>query len=239
MRRLLLLAAVVVAATAAGATAADTPLGGDPARGERIYETSCAHCHGRDGRGTSQGPTLAETGAAGAHFFLSTGRMPLDEPVRQADRKPPAYDAKEIADLVAYVASISNGPAIPTVDVDAGDLVEGRSLYTANCAACHNSQGSGGALGRTFYAPALTSATPLQVAEAIRVGPGAMPVFGPEAIDQRELDSIARYVEFLKNPEDRGGAPLGRIGPVPEGLAAWTVGLGLLLVFAFWIGTRE
>ena len=48
-----------------------------------------------------------------------------------------------------------------------------------------------------------------------------------------------RYVLFTtsesKNP---GGAGLGRYGPVPEGLVAFLVGMGLLIVVTLWIGAR-
>jgi ubiquinol-cytochrome c reductase cytochrome c subunit len=235
---------VLVALALAGAVAAAAPAWAaqrddDVERGRALYVTGCSSCHGPNGEGADGYPTLVGVGAAAADFYLSTGRMPLDQPTVQAARKEPAYSQDEIDDLVAFVASLGDGPAVPAVDPAAGSLVEGRELYTAFCAACHNSQGSGGALGRDYFAPSLFDATPVQTAEAVRVGPGAMPVFNAETIDQGELDSIVRYVEYLKDPRDRGGLSLGRVGPVPEGFVAWVVGLGALLLAAFWIGTRE
>jgi ubiquinol-cytochrome c reductase cytochrome c subunit len=165
--------------------------------------------------------------------------MPLDEPRAVAERKPPAYSPAEIADLTAYVASLGPGPPIPVVRPEAGDLAVGGQSYTANCAACHNSAGSGGALGQAVFAPGVRQATPVQIAEAIRTGPGAMPVFGPDTLDDHDVDSIVRYLLYLREADDRGGAPLGRLGPVPEGLVAWLVGLGPMLGAAFWIGTRQ
>lgn len=226
-------AAALLAALDAGAAGT-----GDAAAGRALYETGCASCHGLEGEGTSRGPALEEVGEAGAHFVLSTGRMPLDQASAQAVRKPPAYSPEQIADLVAYLGVLSPGPAIPQVDPDDGDLPEGQQLYAANCAGCHNSAGSGGALGQAIYAPRLTEATPTQVAEAVRIGPGAMPVFGPGVLDDAELASVVRYVEYLKDPHDRGGASLGRLGPVPEGMVAWFVGLGAVLGAVWWIGTR-
>ena len=230
---LLTAVAAVVAVPASSAQDAD--------RGRSLYETGCSSCHGVEGRGTERYPNLVGVGAASVDFYLTTGRMPLDQPTVQAARKEPAYSREEIDDLVAYVTSLGDGggPPIPRVDPAAGSLVEGRELYTAFCAACHNSQGSGGALGRDYFAPHLFEATPVQTAEAVRVGPGAMPVFNSQTIDHDELNSIVRYVEYLKDPRDRGGLSLGRVGPVPEGFVAWVVGLGALLLAAFWIGTRE
>lgn len=242
MRRAALALVTVAVAVAAVPAGAAPRRGGDPATGERLYVEGCSSCHGIDGRGTARFPSLIGVGPASVDFYLTTGRMPLDQPTVQAPRKRPAYSAGEIDDLVAYVTALDpddTGPPIPAVDPEDGSLVDGRELYTAFCAACHNSQASGGALGRDYFAPSLFAATPLQTAQAIRVGPGAMPLFNEETIAPEELDSIVRYVEYLKDPRDRGGLSLGRVGPVPEGLVAWVVGLGALLLAAFWIGTRE
>ncbi len=211
----------------------------DVRNGRELYQVACSTCHGLDGRGTSLGPTLVGVGAASADFYLSTGRMPLDNPGEQAQRKEPAYTDLQIRQLVAYVASLGPGPAIPEGDWEHGDLAEGNVLYANNCAPCHSSAGAGGALGHSTYAPALYSATPTQVAEAIRIGPGAMPRFGPETFDQHQLEAIVSYVDYLKDPADPGGHPLGRLGPIPEGFVAWVIGLGLLVVACRWIGTRD
>jgi ubiquinol-cytochrome c reductase cytochrome c subunit len=178
-------------------------------------------------------------GAASADFYLTTGRMPLDNPGEQAQRKKPAYSRLQIRQLVAYVASLGPGLPIPAVDPEGGDLAAGNQLYANNCASCHSSAGAGGALGHATYAPPLKRATPVQVAEAIRIGPGPMPRFGRETFDDDQLASIVRYVGYLKRPEDRGGLGLGHLGPIPEGFIAWVVGLGLIVIGIRWIGTRD
>lgn len=211
----------------------------DVATGRQLYQVACTTCHGPDGAGTDRGPSLIGVGPASADFYLSTGRMPLDRPRAQAERKRVAYSPAQIRQLTAYVASLGPGPAIPTVDQAQGDLALGNRLFANNCAPCHSSAGAGGALGHAVYAPALNRATPTQIAEAIRIGPGAMPVFGPETLDDHQVTSIVRYVTYLRSPDDRGGLGLGHLGPIPEGFVAWVVGLGLLLVAVRWIGTRD
>jgi ubiquinol-cytochrome c reductase cytochrome c subunit len=216
-------------------------LGGDAEAGASLYVEGCASCHGVDGEGVDgRGPSLENAGEASAHFYLTSGRMPAstgtgDQPLR----KPPAYTPEQIADLVAYVSLLGEGPAIPDIDPADGDLALGQQLYTANCAGCHNSAGSGGALGQGYYAPAVMRATDLEVAEAVRVGPGAMPAFGEGVLDDHQLASIVRYVDYLRDPVDPGGFSLGRIGPVTEGLVAWLVGMAALLIAARLIGTRQ
>lgn len=214
-----------------------------PNPGQYLYVQGCSTCHGLKGEGVGDSPPLIGVGAAAADFFIRTGRMPLNQPVAQAPRKEPLYNDEQRAAIVEYVASLHDpatgpGPEIPHVDLDAGDLIAGNELYANNCAACHNSAGSGGALGRNYYAPRLDPATPIEVAEAIRIGPGAMPVFGPDTLTDEQVDSLVKYVGELKGQNGPGGNVLGRLGPVSEGFFAWIVGLGLLLALTRWIGTR-
>jgi len=212
----------------------------DVAAGRQLYQLACTTCHGADGEGVEdRGPSLIGVGAASADFYLSTGRMPLDRPRAQAERKRVAYTPVQVRQLVAYVASLGPGPPIPRVDLAAGNLAEGNRLYANNCAPCHSSAGAGGALGRAVYAPPLNRATPVQVAEAIRIGPGAMPVFSEQTLDDEQLASVVRYVEYLRRPNDRGGLGLGHLGPIPEGFVAWVVGLGAMLMAVRWIGTKD
>ena len=227
----------VVAIGSSGGSTADAS--GDADRGRALFQRGCASCHGVEGEGVEgRGPDLRQAGAAAADFYLSTGRMPMDEPSRQTRRKRPAYDDADRADLVAFVGELGDGPAIPELH-PGGDLAEGQEIYTDQCAACHSSAGAGGAVGQNVFAPGVTRATPLEIAEAVRIGPGAMPAFGERALDDEQLASVIRYVDHLRSPEDRGGAPIGRIGPVPEGLVAWLVGIGALVLLMRWIGDRS
>jgi len=220
----------------AGATEPGRAQGaGDADRGRRLFLTGCASCHGQNGEGTSQGPDLRGVGAASADFQLSTGRMPNTAPDRQSVTKRSPYTSREIDDLVAFVASLGSGPPIPHVHDPPGDLQEGGQLFLDNCAACHSAAGNGGALSVGRDAPTLHGATPVEVAEAVRTGPGNMPVFGPGTFTPEQVNSIVRYVEYLKKPQDPGGLSLGLVGPITEGLVAILVGLGALMLITRWI----
>jgi ubiquinol-cytochrome c reductase cytochrome c subunit len=214
------------------------------ARGEELYQTGCISCHGPEGEGRDRsqgeafGPSLQGSGAAAAYYYLSTGRMPLANSEEQPVRKDPAYNDEQIEALVAYVASLGDGPALPEVDTSDADLAAGGSVFRANCQPCHSASGSGGALSYGRSAPSLAPATPTEVAAAVRSGPGQMPVFGPDTLSPEELNDLVAYVEYLRNPEDPGGIPIGRTGPIPEGFVAWLVGMVALLAFVAWIGTR-
>ncbi len=206
--------------------------------GRQLFVTGCSSCHGLDGRGTDRGPTLERSGAAAAYYYLSTGRMPLaadDQPTR----KDPAYGPEEIELLTAYVASLGDGPPVPEVDPSTGDLAQGGVIYRSQCAACHSAAGIGGALSYGGYAPPLTEAKARQIAAAVRVGPGNMPLFGPEILDDEEVASLVRYVEFLQEAPTPGGGRLGGAGAVAEGFVGWVFGMGACLAATVWIGAKR
>jgi ubiquinol-cytochrome c reductase cytochrome c subunit len=208
-------------------------------RGFELYVAGCATCHGVEGQGSGQGPPLVGVGAATVDFMLSTGRMPLTDPGEQPSRQKPRYSTEEIAAVTAYVTSLGpGGPDIPVVTADRGDLVRGRDLYVANCLACHGAGAQGAAVGGGAAAPPLDDSTPVQIAEAARIGPGVMPPFGEEQLSDDDMDSLVRYVLALRSGQDRGGLGLGHVGPVIEGLMAWLVGMGVLVLVIRLTGTR-
>ncbi len=208
-------------------------------RGKALFAEGCSSCHGLQAEGTTDGPSLIGVGAASVDFQVSSGRMPMAAQGIQAMRKDPIYNEEEIAALAAYVASLAPGPAIPTdmdLDTSTADLAVGNQLFAVNCAQCHNFAGEGGALTEGKYAPNMLVATDRQVMEAMLTGPQNMPVFKTLSADQKK--AILKYVQYLRNAPNPGGADLGRLGPVTEGLFAWTFGFGLLLVAAIWIGVK-
>ena len=190
-------------------------------------------------QGVSQrGPSLVGVGAQAADFYLSTGRMPLNAPGEEPHRGHPAYAPAQIRDLVAYIQSLG-GPPIPSVDPAQGSLSHGRELFAAYCAGCHQIGGTGGVVPGASV-PSLDTATPTQIAEAIRIGPFVMPRFNDAALDQHDIDSITRYVLAVRShPDDRGGWSLGHLGPIPEGMVAWLIGIAALLAVARVVGERE
>jgi ubiquinol-cytochrome c reductase cytochrome c subunit len=226
-------ALVLLGRTTAASTADRPPI-------RTLFLSDCAVCHGATARGTSKGPTLARAGQAGVDFWVSTGRMPLARPDAAPTRHAPRYSPRQIRELVAYVTQLTGNrsPAIPTVHVRDADLADGATQYRLNCAACHAATGVGGALFRR-EAPKVTSATAVQAAEAIRIGPGQMPAFGGAALDRTQLRDTAAYVRDLAHPDDRGGFALWSIGPLAEGGALIVLGLVPLLIAVRWIGTRR
>jgi ubiquinol-cytochrome c reductase cytochrome c subunit len=209
------------------------------ALGKDLFETSCTTCHGSDASGTSDAPGLRGVGAAALDFYLSTGRMPLADPNAQPLRHAPAFPPEQIAAIVAYVRSLGpGGPDIPEVDAAAGDLPRGGQLFLQNCAACHGAAAVGDSIGGGQIAPPLGDATDVQIAEAIRVGPGAMPAFGERNLTAADVDAVARYLTWIRSNGGDGGAQLGRVGAVAEGLIALVIGLGSLVIVIRLTGSK-
>jgi ubiquinol-cytochrome c reductase cytochrome c subunit len=227
-------------ASARAVAAGDAPAGA-ATRGGALFAADCSSCHGLDARGVAgRGPSLRGAGAAAVDFYLSTGRMPLAHSGIEPPRSQPRYDARGRSDIATYLRSLdASGPAIPVVDVADGDVALGRELFASACSGCHQIAGKGG-IDPEVTAPPLDDATPAQIAEAVRVGPYLMPRFGPRTLDRHDVDSIARYVtSYGRHPTNRGGWGIGNIGPIPEGLVAWLLAAGSLVLVARVIGTRS
>ena len=245
---LLVLALMAIGATFSVATAvtAETTQVVDRSaqieEGRQIFLKGCSSCHGINAEGAQIAPSLVGVGAASVDFQVGTGRMPMADMSTQAMRKKPIYNAEETAALAAYVASLAPGPEIPTeaslnYERD-GNTAEGGELFRNNCAMCHNFAGQGGALSQGKYAPTLMGVEPKHIYEAMVTGPQSMPVFSDKTLTPAEKLSIIKWIKFAENEPNLGGASLGRVGPVTEGLLGWVLGLGMLIGVAVWLAMK-
>ncbi|HEY9292310.1 MAG TPA: c-type cytochrome [Microlunatus sp.] len=212
--------------------------------GKQLFSVNCSSCHGLNGEGTSQGPTLQGVGAAAVDFQVSTGRMPLAQPGQQAPVKPGEFTDDEIAALAAYVATLGPGPAVPDSSQYSGEgltdeqIAKGGELFRTNCSACHNFTGQGGALPGGKHAPSLVGVSNKHLYEAMLTGPQQMPVFSDDVLTSQDKAQIIAYLNALHERPNEGGLALGGLGPVSEGVAIWTIGIGVLIGFAVWITAR-
>jgi ubiquinol-cytochrome c reductase cytochrome c subunit len=239
-------ATVAAAATpkAQTAAAANAPANEsvDVRKGRQLYETSCITCHGQNLQGVlDRGPTLIGVGSAAVYFQVTTGRMPVARQEAQAGAKEPKFDETQALQLAAYVQSVGGGPEIPTGNLrgDDANLAEGGELFRLNCASCHNFAGRGGALSAGKYAPPLDAATDRVIWTAMLSGPQNMPVFSDNQLTTEQKQAITNYVLTLNAQKDPGGSSIGRLGPVPEGLVIWVVGIGAIMLMILWIGAKS
>lgn len=213
----------------------------DVAEGEKLFVANCATCHGLAAEGSGTGPSLIGVGAAAVDFQVGTGRMPMQMQGPQAQAKPRQFDDEQTRKLAAYVASLGAGPAVPSEDlIDAaeGDAAKGGELFRVNCAMCHNAAAAGGALTRGKFAPALAGVSEKHIYEAMVTGPQNMPVFNDTNVTPEDKRNIVAFLKMIENQGSPGGADLGALGPVSEGLFVWTAGLGVIIGFMIWLTSR-
>jgi ubiquinol-cytochrome c reductase cytochrome c subunit len=241
----------VLAPAQATSQASDTE---QVAKGRELFLVGCSFCHGQNGEGVrtqdgnNLGPSLVGVGAAAVDFQVGSGRMPMAQPGSQAESKTAVYNEEEIAALAAYVASLGVGPAIP----DESDysieglseaereeaIVRGGQIFLTNCTACHNFEGSGGAMPRGGYAPKIRGVEPRYIYEAMLTGPQGMDNFSNGNLSPEEKRDVIAYLQSLEDQPSYGGFGLGGMGPVSEGLVAWLVGIGACVGFAVWIAAH-
>lgn len=230
--------------TARPGTSAATSSTEEIAAGEQLFLANCASCHGTNAEGSNAGPSLHGVGAASVDFQVATGRMPLPAPGVQAQRNVAQvkFDEGQISAMAAYVDSLAPGPAVPDsewYDPELGDQANGGAIYRTNCAMCHNSSGTGGALTRGKYAPTLMGVEPVHVYEAMLTGPQAMPVFNDQNITPEEKRDVVAFLHAIDNgANDHGGAGMGNMGPAGDTLFAWTIGIAAFLGAAIWLGRK-
>ena len=156
----------------------------------------------RPGAAAGSGRRCAASGALAADFYLRTGYMPLAAPAISRAARACCFGEAEIRR--SCVRRLARRRAVdPAPHPEHGDLPRARtSSPTAAPAATRSSRRAA-----TSPAPCRRAAAPppTQIAEAVRIGPYVMPRFSRAAISDRELDSIIAYVQYAKQPDDRGG----------------------------------
>jgi ubiquinol-cytochrome c reductase cytochrome c subunit len=224
--------------------------------GAQLYAGNCATCHGIDGSGIEhrrpgaggvlgEGPPLRGVGAMFADFYLRMGFMPLGNPHEEPEQSRVLFSENEIRSLVAYVSSLGAGLPIPHTGVrfegdrlvGPGTVANGLYQFTLHCAGCHQIVGRGGFVTGARVPP-LQGLTPTEIAEAVRIGPYLMPRFSPRQISKYQLASIIKYVLSTRAPVNHGGWGIGNLGPIPEGIVAWWIGIPLLIGLCVILGKR-
>ena len=119
---------------------------GDPALGEKLFQSQCALCHGHDGGG-GRGPNLRRpklnhaADDAALRKLISEGIEP----------NMPAFwllSEREVSSVAAFVKTLGSAPA----EMVPGDVARGERVYQSKgCAACHMIAGEG-----SGYGPELT-----------------------------------------------------------------------------------
>jgi cytochrome c oxidase cbb3-type subunit 3 len=120
--------------------------GGKPASGQRAFDTSCASCHGLNGRGGERAPSIATQSGI---VKLSDDQLLkiLQDGKPQAGMPPFAgLGDKRLALILSYLRLLQGKQDTP---ITLADAANGKNLFEGKggCAECHMILGVGGFLG--------------------------------------------------------------------------------------------
>jgi polyvinyl alcohol dehydrogenase (cytochrome) len=179
----------------AAKSAAASPSGSQRAEaGEKLYARSCGFCHGPEGKGGSA-PALTDRSLVAADLtsVISNGKPGTTMPAFKS-----TSSKEDIADLVAYILSLSPKGAKAGASAAAASATSGEAIYAKRCAYCHESGGPP-FLTRAALKPASPEYT------LYMLSTGAMHAEGRK-LTASQRAAVAEYI---------AGRPLGR----PRGAA--------------------
>ncbi len=200
-----------------------------PPNGPAIFLERCAKCHGEKGEGVAG---VVGIGGPNIQAVHNPGDVITAMEVGPSHMPRFAY-ILSIPEMRAVAEYVTQNMAV--IPLGGGDVPEGGKLFRVYCAPCHQSAVRGGALVfNGINAPALTGKSPAIVAGTIRWGPGPMPAFPPWVFDDKQLNSIVKYVELMQQPPALSATSMNWFGPVAEGFAAGMI-LFSLVGITVWI----
>lgn len=156
-----------------------------PERGERLFQTDCASCHGPRGEGGIGAPLAVPRlsrarDTAGLIKIISGG-------IEGTEMPPARRTAADVAALAAWVGRLSERPPerLP------GDGRRGAALYAGKgaCATCHAIAGRGGAVGTDLTEVGLRRGASYLMAALVQ----------PEAAVPRAYSSYRQDVSLTEN----------------------------------------
>jgi cytochrome c oxidase cbb3-type subunit 3 len=143
---LLLLPALATLAAQDHGSITGNPFSGpeDLVAGMRLFRSACAACHGLQGGGGSNGPSLTtgtfKRGGSDEALFRSITNGVPDTPMAAFP-----LDGREVWRLIAFIRSVNVGQAALQTK---GDAVKGAKIFASRgCARCHTAGGEGGFTG--------------------------------------------------------------------------------------------
>jgi len=147
-----------------------------------VFESTCAVCHGSDGRGGERGPNIATRREI---VILSDAQLTgiLNKGVLASGMPPFSYLGDEkIKRLVEYLRELQGVGGSGQAQVN-GDASEGEEIFFAkgSCSRCHMVHGRGGFLGSDLSAYARGRTT--EVIRAAILHPGEAPSGADRAVN--------------------------------------------------------
>lgn len=233
----------------------DGPMGAAIRRGRALAEHTrdslpsfvgnglrCASCHLDAGTRRNAMPWVGVYARFPQYRSRSGRVIDLEERIgdcfeRSLNGRSPAYDSREMRDMIAYMAWLSHGTpvgretegqGIPALAPVPPDTVAGRRTFVAECARCHGMDGQG---------HVVEPATPLWGPRSYNVGAGmtrlrtaaafiraAMPWDRPNTLTPQQAYDVAAYVNSHQRPDLKGKENDWPNGDPPPDVAYPTLG---------------
>lgn len=117
----------------------------DQAAGMRLFRSACAACHGLEGGGGSNGPSLTtgtfKRGGSDEALYKTILKGVPDTPMAAFP-----LEGRQIWQLIAFIRLMNIGKG--AASQAKGDPARGAQVFAANgCARCHTAAGAGGFIG--------------------------------------------------------------------------------------------
>lgn len=126
---------------------------GSPSEGKKVFsEKGCIECHQVGGIGGKSGPALDTLSIYASPVFLAQkmwnhGRRMVRK-IKQKGLKVPRFKDNEMADLLAYLQSVSPvKPSLPRYSFPGSPQRGERIIKEKGCLKCHRVNGTGGKIG--------------------------------------------------------------------------------------------
>lgn len=116
----------------------------DRIAGMRSFSSACAACHGREGAGGSNGPSLTtgtfKHGGSDGDLFRTITKGVPDTPMAAFP-----YEGREVWQLITFIRSLNLARGATGAE---GDPTKGAAIFAANgCGRCHTAGNEGGFSG--------------------------------------------------------------------------------------------
>jgi cytochrome c oxidase cbb3-type subunit 3 len=151
------------------------------ARGKQTFSSTCANCHGLDGRGGERAPNIAENPKVQR---LSDSQIAHTIENGIPGTAMPAFHSLESSDVQAVVTYLRTLQGAKQTAKLPGDPIRGEAIFSgkAGCSSCHTISGKGG-----FMASDLSSYARTHAVEQIR---GAITTPAPATDRQARLVTV-------------------------------------------------
>jgi cytochrome c oxidase cbb3-type subunit III len=130
------------------------------ARGQKLFVTNCAFCHGTNARGGSTGPDLVRSVLVLHDEGTGKDIGPVIQNGRPAKGMPKFdFNEAQVKDIAAFLRSLNQAAAnrmdYKILNINTGDPKLGEAYFNAHCANCHSATGDLAHIASRYDPPAL------------------------------------------------------------------------------------